>query len=79
MRPSILEIWTWALDEPMKQNVKALRFKSVPFNNKIKKNPPAIVRSLLEDDTGQTDWVMDGIDIRKARNWVVDKFEADSF
>lgn len=79
VRPSIVEIWTWALDGPMKRNVKALRFRSVPFINKIKKNPPAIVRSLLEDDTGQTDWVMAGIDIRKARNWVVDKFEADSF
>lgn len=78
-KPSVLEAWTWALTDNAKDCLKAMHFHCLPFINKIKKNPPAIVRSLKEKSDGTIDWMIDGIDIRKSGNWKIDKFEADSF
>lgn len=77
-KPIIVAAWDWAIADASKEVLNILHFYKIPYLNRIRKNPPAIVRSLNEKDD-IIDWVHNGIDIRQADNWIVDKLEADSF
>ena len=79
VRPSKTIVWTWALSDNARQCIKKLHFVGIPFLDSIKKNPPSLVRSLITNSDETINWSIEGIDIRNSYNWVVDKFEADSF
>jgi hypothetical protein len=76
--PIIVAAWDWAITEQSKKSLNELHFYKIPFLNRLRKNPPAIVRTLVVSDNGLK-WDLDGIDIRRACNWIVDKIEGDSF
>lgn len=77
-KPTVVAAWDWAITSQSKKILDRLNFVKIPFFYRLRKNPPAIVRSLVSDDKG-LNWVFNGIDISKAENWIVDKIEADSF
>lgn len=77
-RPLIVAAWDWAITDDSKKILKKLHFHSIPFLNRVRKNPPAIVRS-LRIVGNEICWELEGIDIRHASNWIVDKIEGDSY
>lgn len=56
-----------------------LGMHSIPFINKIRKNPPVLVRTLQTNQDGDLNWIVNGIDIRKVENWSISKLDLDSF
>ena len=52
---------------------------SIPFINKIRKNPPALIRALQENEDGSLNWIINGVDIRNIENWTISKIDLDSF
>lgn len=77
-KPSIVAAWDWAITHQSKWILKKMCFIKIPLLNHIRKNPPAIIRTLIANN-GDLKWDFNGIDISKAENWIIDKFEADSF
>ena len=77
-QPTVVAAWDWAITEESKKALDKLFFHRIPFLSKIRKNPPAIVRTLVNSES-ELSWTLDGIDIRQSNNWIVDKIEGDSF
>lgn len=71
--------WDFALDEKSNGMLKKIGMFSIPFINKIRKNPPALIRTLQTDQDGNLDWNIGGMDIRKVENWTINKLDLDSF
>lgn len=78
-KPCAVAVWDFATDAEQRKAVSAMRMISIPFINKIRKNPPALLRTLQHDANGELDWVINGIDIRNVNNWSITKFDLDSF
>ena len=78
-KPATVAAWDFALDETSRQLLKKLRMVSIPFINKIRKNPPALVRTLQTNEDDSLNWNIGGVDIRKVENWTINKFDLDSF
>lgn len=78
-KPAAVAAWDFALDEESRVILKKVGMFSIPFINKIRKNPPAIIRTLQTGQDGNLDWNIGGKDIRKIENWTINKFDLDSF
>ena len=78
-KASAVAAWSFALDANDQQLLKTLRMFKIPFINTIRKNPPVIVRSLKTKEDGSIDWMINGLDIRKPENWIINKYDGDSF
>lgn len=78
-KPATVAIWDFAVDKKQNYAIKALRFWSIPFINKIRNNPPALLRTLQCDDQGNLDWIINGLDVRDINKWSITKFDLDSF
>lgn len=78
-KPSIETAWNFALDKKQKKQLRCLKFMKIPFLNKIRKNPPAMVFSLKQKEDGTPDWLINNIDIRDINNWLLTKLDKDSF
>ena len=78
-KPATVAAWDFALDETSRQLLKKLSMVSIPFINKIRKSPPALVRTLQTNEDGSLNWTIGGVDIRKVENWTINKFDLDSF
>ena len=77
--PAALAIWDFAMDENKIKMVKKLGLYPIPFINKIRKNPPALLRTLQTNEDGSLNWSVNGIDIRNVSNWSINKLDLDSF
>lgn len=78
-RPAAIAAWDFALDEKNHKMLRMLGMHSIPFINKIRKNPPVLVRTLQTNQDGDLNWIVNGIDIRKVENWSISKLDLDSF
>jgi len=78
-KPSIVAFWSFALPNSTFSLAKKLHLYSIPFINKVRKNPPALVRTLQTKADGSLNWFVNGLDIRDVKNWEVNKFDGDSF
>ena len=78
-KPATVAAWDFALDETSRQLLKKIGMMSIPLINKIRKNPPALVRTLQTNEDGSLNWNVGGVDIRKVENWMINKFDLDSF
>lgn len=78
-KPATVAAWDFALDETSRQLLKKTSMVSIPLINKIRKNPPALVRTLQTNKDDSLNWNIGGVDIRKAENWTINKFDLDSF
>lgn len=78
-KPAIVAAWDFALDDESRSLLKKVGMVSIPFINKIRKNPPSLIRTLQTDQNGNLDWNIEGKDIRKAENWSIYKIDLDSF
>lgn len=78
-KPATVAAWDFALDETSRQLLKKIGMLSVPFINTIRKNPPALVRTLQTNQDGSLNWNIGGVDIRRVENWTINKFDLDSF
>ena len=78
-KPAIVAAWDFALDDESRSLLKKVGMVSIPFINKIRKNPPSLIRTLQTDQNGNLDWIIEGRDIRNAENWSIYKIDLDSF
>ena len=78
-KPAAVAAWDFALDEKCRNLLDRVGMVSIPFINKIRKNPPALIRTLQTDQDGNLDWIIGGMDIRKVENWTINKLDLDSF
>lgn len=78
-KPATIAAWDFALDETGRKLLNKMGVVSIPFINKIRKNPPALVRTLQTYEDGSLNWNIGGVDIRKVENWTINKFDLDSF
>lgn len=78
-KPAIIAAWDFALDDSSQKMLKKIGMVSIPFINKIRKNPPALVRTLQTNKDGSLNWIIGGVDIRKVEKWSINKFDLDSF
>ena len=78
-KPATIAAWDFALDETSKKLLKRMGMVPIPFINKIRKNPPALVRTLRTCEDGSLNWIIGGVDMRKVENWTINKFDLDSF
>lgn len=78
-KPSIIASWDFASDDKRIKYMKALKFISIPFINKIRNNPPSLLRTLKYSENNMLDWNIEGVDIREISNWSIDKIDLDSF
>ena len=78
-KPAVIAAWDFALHEKDKLVLKKLGMYSIPFINKIRKNPPALIRALQENEDGSLNWIINGVDIRNIENWTISKIDLDSF
>ena len=78
-KPATVAAWDFALDETGRKLLNKIGMVSIPFINKIRKNPPALVRTLQTNEDGSLNWNIGGVDIRKVENWTINKFDLDSF
>lgn len=78
-KPATVAAWDFAIDEVSHKMLKRIGMVSIPFINKIRKNPPVLVRTLQTDKEGNLDWFINGVDIRKVENWQINKMDLDSF
>ena len=79
IKPAAIAAWSFALNDEDKDLLSYLGFNAIPFINKIRKNPPVIVRSLQQNEKGEIDWIVNGLDIRDVNNWLLSKYDGDSF
>lgn len=77
--PAVLAVWDFAMDENKRKMVKKLGMFPIPFINKIRKNPPALLRTLQTNEDGSLNWIINGKDIRNVSNWSINKLDLDSF
>ncbi len=78
-KPATVAAWNFALDDNSHKLLRKVGMISIPFINKIRKNPPALVRTLQTYEDGSLNWNIGGVDIRKVENWTINKFDLDSF
>ncbi len=78
-KPAIVAAWDFAVDKRDKKMLSKFRMYSIPFINKIRKNPPALLRTLQKNEDGTLNWVINGIDVRNVENWSISKIDLDSF
>lgn len=78
-KPSTIAAWDFATDKNTQEFLRKTGFISLPFINKIRNNPPSLVRTLLTNEDGSLNWNIEGVDIRKVENWAINKFDLDSF
>lgn len=78
-KPAILAAWDFAVEDRERKFFSKSGFHSIPFINKVRKNPPALVRTLLKNEDGSLNWCVNGLDIRKVENWNLSKLDLDSF
>jgi len=78
-KPTAVVLWSFAASKSTLKLTKKLHFYKIPFINKIRKNPPALVRTLQTKTDGTLNWIINGIDIRDVKNWELNKFDGDSF
>ncbi len=78
-KPAVIVAWDFAIDKEDKKILNKLNMYSIPFINKIRKNPPALIRTLQYNEDGSMNWLINGIDIRKVENWSISKIDLDSF
>ena len=78
-KPSTIAAWDFAMDDSSRKLLNKVGMVSIPFINKIRKNPPALVRTLQTNEDGSLNWNIGGVDIRKVENWTINKFDLDSF
>ena len=78
-KPAILAAWDFAVEDRERKFFSKSDFHSIPFINKVRKNPPALVRTLLKNEDGSLNWCVNGLDIRKVENWNLSKLDLDSF
>lgn len=78
-KPASVAIWDFAIDKLTSKTLKKIGFIKIPFINRIRKNPPALIRTLKTKNDGSLDWYIDGIDIQNIDNWRINKIDQDSF
>lgn len=78
-QPAAMAVWDFAMDEHKQSIVKKLGLYSIPFINKMRKNPPALLRTLQTNADGSLNWNINGIDIREVINWSINKLDIDDF
>ena len=78
-KPAIIAAWDFAVEDRERKFFSKSGFHSIPFINKIRKNPPALVRTLQRNEDGSLDWCVNGLDIRRVVNWNLSKLDLDSF
>ena len=78
-KPAAVAAWDFALSGEEKLQLKKLGMYSIPFINKIRKNPPAMIRTLHKNEDGSLNWIVNGVDIRDVNNWSISKIDLDSF
>lgn len=78
-KPAAVAAWDFALDIKQHKLLKKVGMASIPFINKIRKNPPVLIRTLQTDQDGNLNWNIGGMDIRKIDNWTINKLDLDSF
>ena len=78
-KPAIIAAWDFAIDDRERKFLSKLGFLSIPLINKIRKNPPALVRTLQRHEDGSLNWCVNGVDIRRVENWNLSKLDLDSF
>lgn len=78
-KPAIVAAWDFAIDKEDEKMLCKFKMHSIPFINKIRKNPPALLRTLQKNEDGTLNWIINGIDVRKVENWSISKIDLDSF
>lgn len=78
-KPAIIATWDFAVEDRKRKFFFKSGFHSIPLINKIRKNPPALVRTLLKNEDGSLNWCVNGLDIRRVENWNLSKLDLDSF
>ncbi|MFW5891296.1 MAG: GNAT family N-acetyltransferase, partial [bacterium] len=78
-KPSVIAAWDFATNATDRAVLKKIGMYTIPFINKIRKNPPGLVRTLQKHEDGKLNWIINGIDIRDVNNWSISKFDLDSF
>lgn len=78
-QPAVIAAWDFAAEDREKKFFSQSGFHSIPFINRIRKNPPALVRTLQKNEDGSLNWCVNGLDIRKVENWNLGKLDLDSF
>lgn len=78
-RPAIVAGWDFALEDVQREALNIMGFISIPFVNEVRKNPPALIRTLQTNSNGSLDWIVNGLDVRHVENWNITKFDLDSF
>lgn len=77
--PGCVAAWVFGINNQTRRLYNKLGFIKIPFLNKFRKNPPALIRTLKTKIDGSLDWSINGLDIRKISNWELHKFDGDSF
>lgn len=78
-KPAIVAAWDFATDDDGHVFLSKSGFLSIPFINRIRRNPPVLLRTLQKNADGSLNWVINGVDIRKVENWTLSKLDHDSF
>lgn len=78
-KPAIVAAWDFAIGDDERMFLSKSGFLSIPFINRIRRNPPVLLRTLQKNVDGSLNWVINGIDIRKVENWSLSKLDHDSF
>ena len=78
-KPVAVAAWSFALEKEDIKKLSSIGMHKIPYINKIRKNPPVIVRTLISNSDGSLNWTINGTDIKKNKNWSINKFDGDSF
>jgi hypothetical protein len=77
----ILSVYSFCLDESFRETLKALRFKTNGLVRRIERRKrgelPVLVRRLGQD-RNESDWMIEGLDIRKIENWKLTEICSDA-
>lgn len=68
LSPGVISAWGMALDERNSTFLKKVGFIKIPFFEKIRKDPPILVRSVLDPEIDDG-WLLEDKDIRDLNNW----------
>lgn len=78
-KPTIVSAWDFAIDQGRRKVLKKIGMIKIPFINKMRNNPPSMIRTLEIDKEGKLDWKINDIDIQEINNWSINKLDLDSF
>lgn len=78
-KPALVAAWSFAILPEDRKLFRKLGLFEIPFINKFRKNPPSLIKTLKTNKYGELDWLIENVDIRNINNWVINKFDGDSF